>query len=80
MNPYTEDALVERPAISLFRQLGWETANCFDEILGDAGRAITDHHLFGGQQRKNAIAASQKRDGERSPSTNGRRVYPQYTP
>lgn len=29
MNPYYEDALVEHPAIALFKQLDWETANCF---------------------------------------------------
>ena len=34
---YSEDALVEQPAISLFAELGWETANCFEEILGPVG-------------------------------------------
>jgi len=29
---YSEDALVEQPAIELFRALGWETANCFHEF------------------------------------------------
>ena len=38
-NPYSEDTLVERPAIALFGQLGWETANCFDEVFGDAATA-----------------------------------------
>jgi type I restriction enzyme, R subunit len=38
-NPYAEDALVERPAISLFGQLGWGTANCFEEVFGDAATA-----------------------------------------
>ena len=33
-NGYTEDALVEQPAIKLFKDLGWETANCFDETFG----------------------------------------------
>ena len=40
-NPYSEDTLVERPAIALFGQLGWETANCFDEVFGDDGGTIT---------------------------------------
>lgn len=31
---YTEDALVEQPAIALFEDLGWETANCFNENFG----------------------------------------------
>ncbi len=32
---YTEDTLVEQPAIAIFEELGWETANAFDEILND---------------------------------------------
>jgi len=28
---YTEDALVEQPAIDIFRDMGWETANAFNE-------------------------------------------------
>ena len=31
---YTEDALVEQPAIQLFEDLEWETLNCFDERFG----------------------------------------------
>jgi type I restriction enzyme R subunit len=31
---YTEDALVEQPAIQLFEDLEWETLNCFDEQFG----------------------------------------------
>lgn len=38
-HPYSEDALVERPAIALFKQLGWSTANCFNEAFG-AGRSL----------------------------------------
>jgi type I restriction enzyme R subunit len=29
---YSEDALVEQPAIELFGSLRWETANCFHEF------------------------------------------------
>ncbi len=36
-NGYTEDALVEQPAIKLSQELGWETANCFDEAFGPDG-------------------------------------------
>ena len=35
---YTEDALIEQPAIALFAELGWETANCYHEFEG--GRRI----------------------------------------
>jgi type I restriction enzyme R subunit len=44
---YSEDALVERPAISLFRELGWEAVNCFGEFNFGAsplGRE-TDHEV-----------------------------------
>jgi type I restriction enzyme R subunit len=30
---YTEDTLVEQPAIALLKQLKWETANCYDETF-----------------------------------------------
>jgi type I restriction enzyme R subunit len=34
---YSEDALVEQPAIALFAELGWETANCWGERFGEDG-------------------------------------------
>ena len=34
---YTEDRLVEQPAIVLFGELGWDTANCFYETFGPTG-------------------------------------------
>ena len=38
MHEYSEDALVEQPAIALFRDaLGWETLNCLHETLGPGG-------------------------------------------
>jgi len=37
MSDYSEDALVEQPAIELFKQLGWEIANCFYEVCGPNG-------------------------------------------
>jgi len=37
MSRYSEDALVEQPTIALFRELGWDTVNCFHEILGTNG-------------------------------------------
>jgi len=32
INDYSEDALVEQPAIELFSELWWETRNCFNEF------------------------------------------------
>ena len=34
---YSEDSLVEQPAIALFAELDWETANCFQEKFGENG-------------------------------------------
>ena len=34
INDYSEDALVEQPAIELFSELEWETRNCFNEFGG----------------------------------------------
>ncbi len=34
---FDEDTLVERPAIEVFRQLGWDTANVFHETFGSGG-------------------------------------------
>jgi type I restriction enzyme R subunit len=36
-NAYTEDQLVEQPAIGLFADLGWETVSAMDETLGPTG-------------------------------------------
>jgi len=30
---FSEDALIEQPAIKLFRDLGWETFNAFNETF-----------------------------------------------
>src|SRR5438093_10673120 len=41
---YSEDSLIERPAIELFRSIGYETANCLYERCGEGatlGRATT---------------------------------------
>lgn len=46
MNDHSEDTLVEQPAIALFSQLGYETANCFYEKVGTGdstlGRETTE--------------------------------------
>jgi type I restriction enzyme, R subunit len=33
---YTQDQLVEQPAIGLFAELGWQTASAREEIFGSA--------------------------------------------
>jgi len=42
-NSYSEDILVEQPAIALFETLGWDTANCYHEIYGAAGTLSRAH-------------------------------------
>jgi len=42
---YSEDELIEKPAIALFSTLGWQTANCYEETFGShgsLGREISD--------------------------------------
>src|SRR5712691_7577497 len=34
---YTEDQLVEQPAIQLFAAMGWETVSASDEVMGSTG-------------------------------------------
>jgi type I restriction enzyme R subunit len=36
-HPYTEDQLVEQPAIGLFVELGWQTVSALEEYLGAGG-------------------------------------------
>ena len=40
---YTEDQLVEQPAIKLFEELGWQTINSFYEMLGPDGTLGRDN-------------------------------------
>ena len=37
---FSEDALIEQPAIELFGELGWETANCFHEFEQAGGSPL----------------------------------------
>jgi type I restriction enzyme, R subunit len=34
---YTEDSLVEQPAIQLFAEMGWQTVSALEEVLGVSG-------------------------------------------
>ncbi|HLE63373.1 MAG TPA: type I restriction endonuclease [Pyrinomonadaceae bacterium] len=36
-HPYTEDHLVEQPAVQLFAELGWTTVSAIEEVLGLSG-------------------------------------------
>ena len=37
MRDYSEDKLVEQPAIALFQSLGWKIIKCYHEKLGATG-------------------------------------------
>ena len=55
---YTEDQLVEQPAIQLFRELGWDTVNAYGETLGPQGTLGRDNRseVFLVQRLRSAIA------------------------
>ncbi len=50
---YTEDGLVEQPAIKLFSQLDWDTAICWDESFGEDQE--TDPLDFGRETRNDVV-------------------------
>jgi type I restriction enzyme R subunit len=39
---YTEDGLIEQPAIKLFSAIGWQTLDCYSETFGDDGLLGSD--------------------------------------
>jgi type I restriction enzyme R subunit len=39
---YTEDRLVEQPAIGLFAELGWTTVSALDETSGATGTCLRE--------------------------------------
>ena len=53
---YTEDALVEKPAIQLFSELNWETATCWDEVFGSVNdQLLQTNPLFFGRETRNDV-------------------------
>ena len=40
MNPYSEDQLIEQPAIGLLEGIGWETLNCYSEFEKTEGSPL----------------------------------------
>ena len=55
---YTEDALVERPAIALFERLGWGAVNAYTETFGPTGTLgrETDQEVVLAGRLKSALA------------------------
>lgn len=53
---YTEDALVEQPAIHLFSDLNWDTATCWDEAFGSLDdESLANNPLFLGRETRNDV-------------------------
>ncbi|PHS44488.1 MAG: DEAD/DEAH box helicase [Alteromonas sp.] len=53
---YTEDALVEQPAIQLFSELNWETVTCWDEVFGSVNdELLLNTPLFFGRETRNDV-------------------------
>ena len=53
MNPYSEDELIEQPAISLLEALGWEVLNCYSEFEKTEGSPL-------GRQTKSEIVLTSR--------------------
>ncbi len=55
MNPYSEDQLIEQPAINLLAGMGWETLNCYSEF------DQSDGSLLGRQTKSEVVLTSRLR-------------------
>ena len=53
---YTEDGLIEQPAINLFGQLNWQTVTCWEETFGEEGQA--EEQPLGRETRSDVILYS----------------------
>ena len=70
-NSYSEDLLVEQPAIALLGEMGWETLDCYDEFdqgispLGreNRGEVVLTTRLRAALERLNPDASSEAIDG-----------------
>ena len=60
---FSENALVEQPAIALFEDLGYATANCFYEKVGGPTATLRR----GNDQRRDPLAPAQ--DGTAKPES-----------
>ena len=53
MNPYSEDQLIEQPAIGLLTEIGWETLNCYSEFEQAEGSPL-------GRQTKSEVVLTSR--------------------
>jgi type I restriction enzyme, R subunit len=62
---YTEDALVEQPAINLFSDIGWQTLDCYSETFGEdglLGRSSSSSVSLGRETRADVILVRELRE------------------
>ena len=52
-NPYSEDELIEQPAINLLTEMGWETLNCYSEFDQSDGSPL-------GRQTKSEVVLTSR--------------------
>ena len=70
-NSYSEDQLVEQPAIALLAEMGWETMDCFDEFdqgssplgRGNRGEVVLTRRLRAALERLNPDASREAIEG-----------------
>jgi type I site-specific restriction-modification system R (restriction) subunit len=53
---YDEDTLIEQPAIKLFESMGWQSCNCYDEVLG------VENGTIGREDRSDVVLVRRLRD------------------
>jgi type I restriction enzyme R subunit len=58
---YSEDVLIEQPAIALFSRLGWKTKNCFHERFGTGDKGSGS---YGGSARPEAGGIGRENSAE----------------
>jgi type I restriction enzyme R subunit len=79
---YSEDALVEQPAIELLAGLGWQTIGAFDEVFGtggtlgreNAGEVVLMRHLVPALKKLNPSATMEAIDAAVDELTRDRSV------
>lgn len=84
---YSEDALIEQPAIEIFAELGWQTIGAFDEVFGEggtlgrenAGEVVLLRHLVPALKKLNPDAPTEAIDAAVDELTRDRSVMSQGT-
>src|ERR1017187_8555096 len=82
---YSEDTLIEQPAIELFAGLGWQTIGAFDEVFGkggtlgreNAGEVVLLRHLEPALKKLNSKAPPEGIDAAVNELTRDRSVMSQ---